>query len=53
MVHQCSVEEQAWFQIICKSFLSILGFAIHTVTNLTLLSVWKMKRLHLDKGPEQ
>lgn len=38
--------------MICKS-LSILGFAIHTLTNLTLFTVWNMKRLDLDKGPEQ
>lgn len=53
MEHQWGIEEQAQFQMICRSFLSILGFAIHTLTNLTLLSVWKMKRLRLDKGLEQ
>lgn len=36
MVHQCSIgEEQAQFQTIYKSFLSIIGFAIHSPTILT------------------
>lgn len=35
MVHQCSIgEEQAQFQTIYKSFLSIIGFAIQSLTIL-------------------
>lgn len=54
MVHQCGIEEQnTHFQMICKSPLSIPGFTIRALTNLTLLTVWKMKRLHLDKEKQQ
>lgn len=36
MVHQWSIgEEQAQFQMIYKSFLYIIGFAIHSLTILT------------------
>lgn len=54
MVHQCGIkEQQTQLQMICKSLLSIPGFAIHTLTDPALLTVWKMKRLHLDKETEQ
>lgn len=54
MVHQCSIEVQhTHFQMICKSLLSIPGCAIRALTDLTLLTAWKMKRLHLDKETEQ